>query len=400
MRILQVCLRVPFPPKDGGAIAMHTLTQGFINNNSSVKVLAINTPKHFVHVDQLPKEYVQATAFESVFVDTSLSIRSAIKNILSKESYNISRFYSKEFEDKVRTILQTNSFDIIQLESLFVTPYIDVIKQNTSAKIVLRTHNVEHIIWEQLAANTKNPFKKIYLQFLATRLKHYESEVLKKVDALVNITKEDSVVFNSIVGGKHSLTLPFGLDLLKYDSTLKLERDKELSLFHLGAMDWLPNQEAVMWFLNNCWNQLSITFPTLKFYIAGRNIPDWFYKLNYKNVEVVGEVDEATIFMHQHHIMIVPLFSGSGMRTKIIEGMCIGNLIISTTLGINGIDAVNGTHYLKANTADEFVQQITYSIQHQVETQRIIQNARQLIEQKYDNAILIKKLLQFYAQLS
>ena len=82
MRILQICLRVPYPPKDGGAIAMHTLTQGFIDNNIDIKVLAINTPKHFVQIEKLPPEYINITQFESVFVDTKLSPWAAVLNIV------------------------------------------------------------------------------------------------------------------------------------------------------------------------------------------------------------------------------------------------------------------------------------------------------------------------------
>ena len=117
MKILQLCHKVPFPPKDGGCLAMHNLTIGLIDEGHEVKVLSINTKKHFVDISKLSEKYTQASQIEAVYVDTDVKIVEAFVNLFKDESYNISRFYSLDFEKKLIEVLKQNKFDIVQLES-------------------------------------------------------------------------------------------------------------------------------------------------------------------------------------------------------------------------------------------------------------------------------------------
>src|SRR5205085_2046559 len=93
------------------------------------------------------------------------------------------------------------------------------------------------------------------------------------------------------------------------------------SVFHIGALDWLPNQQAIRWFLNEVWNKVIEQKPEAKFYLAGRNSPAWIKSLHIPGVVVEGEVPDAISFMNAKEIMVVPLLSGSGVRIKIIEGL-------------------------------------------------------------------------------
>src|SRR5438094_510094 len=127
MKILQICHRVPFPPTDGGSLAMSNLSKGFLANGAEIEVLAINTLKHFIDL----KNHSAPIPLEAVTVDTTVKFWPAFVNLFSNKSYHVSRFYNKEFEKKIIDILTHKQFDIIQLESLFVTPYLDAIRQHT-----------------------------------------------------------------------------------------------------------------------------------------------------------------------------------------------------------------------------------------------------------------------------
>jgi glycosyltransferase involved in cell wall biosynthesis len=166
-------------------------------------------------------------------------------------------------------------------------------------------------------------------------------------------------------------------------------------------MDWLPNQEAMNWFIQEVWADISLDYPTLHFYLAGRNFPVEFYDYNNQNnIRILGEIDSAMQLMNEKAIMVVPLFSGSGIRVKIMEGMALGKCIVSTSLGAQGIDAVDGEHILIANTADEFKEKIEYLLKNISEIERIGNNATNLVRLNYDNKVLIQKKLDFYRQLT
>ncbi|MES2590865.1 MAG: glycosyltransferase [Bacteroidota bacterium] len=395
MNILQLCHKVPFPPKDGGCIAMNNLTQGLINEGHKVKVLAINTKKHFIDIQSLPSDYRLQTNIDAVNVDTSINITAAFANLFTDKSYNIERFFSKSFEEKLIETLKSKEFDIVQLESLFMCMYISTIRKYSKAKIVLRAHNVEHIIWERTAQQEKNLFKKAYLNLLAKRLKNYELQALQTVDAIAAITKKDETYFRKSVISKPIQTFPFGIDL---NHTLQISPEKEEypSVFHIGAMDWQPNIEGINWFLNNVWDKVQAKHPQLKLYLAGRNMSLEFKQLKKTNVIIVGEIDNAYQFIQSKGIMIVPLLSGGGMRVKIIEGLALGKTIITTQVGAEGIDCENNKNFIIANDAVQFSEAISKCISDKTFYSEIGKNAKILALQNYNNADICKSLTDFY----
>lgn len=397
MKILQLCNKVPFPPKDGGCIAMNNLTQGLIDQGCEVKVLAINTKKHFIDIDTLPSDYRSRTNVEAVFIDTEVNIISAVSNLFSSRSYNIDRFYSQAFSDKLIELLKRQTFDIIQLESLYVSMYVDIIRKYSKAKIVLRSQNVEYLIWERLAEGAANPLKKLYLQLLAKRLKKYELEMLNKYDGIATITDLDALSYKKSGCTSPMVHIPFGVDSAKYIADPSITQFP--SVFHIGAMDWMPNADGIKWVLENVWGKVQNKQPNVKLYLAGRNMPDWMKQLNITNVLVEGEVEDSHKFINSKSIMIVPLSSGGGMRVKIIEGMALGKTIISTSVGAEGIAYENNKNIIIADTADEFVQAIVKCINDKTFAESIGNNAKALVEMKYDNQKICKNLVDFYQEI-
>jgi glycosyltransferase involved in cell wall biosynthesis len=221
--------------------------------------------------------------------------------------------------------------------------------------------------------------------------------MLNKYDGIATITEIDANAFKKLGFKVPIITIPFGIDVSKY-KTDKTNLEFP-SVFHIGAMDWMPNLDGIKWFLENVWKKISDKYPKVKFYLAGRNMPEWLLKLNMQNVEVLGEVKDSHKFINSKSIMIVPLTSGGGMRVKIIEGMALAKTIVSTLVGAEGIEAENGKNILIANTVDEFVASISKCIEDEMYSRSIGESARLLVETKYDNFKICKNLEAFYQQL-
>jgi polysaccharide biosynthesis protein PslH len=396
VRILQICHRVPYPPLDGGNIAMLNMAMALDQAGNEVHVFALNTSKHFVRPEDFPGELSTRLHFRQTYIDTSIRIRDAFFNLFSNRSYNIDRFINEKVRTDLVEVLQNNSFDIVQLETLYSTGYIDTIRKYSKAKIVLRAHNAENIIWHRLSNSEKNPVKKTYLSFLARRLKNYELEILKKVDAIVPITSVDEIFFTENNFEGPICTLPLGVDLADYPVS-NLESDTVL--FHLGSMDWLPNVEGVKWFLRECWPLIHREFPELKLYLAGRNFPDDIRLAGHPNVICEGRIENANDYISSKQLMIVPLLSGSGMRVKIIQGLALKKTIISTTIGAEGIAITDGENILLADTSTEFLDQVSKCIADKQWCKSIGNNGRKLIEEQYSNEAIGKQLTSFFESL-
>lgn len=397
MKILQICNKVPYPALDGGRIAMNNLTEGLIEAGCEVKILAMSTPRHLAKIENLPADYVAKTKIEIEFVNTSIKIIDAAINLFTFDSYNVKRFYSGNFEKKLVSILKSNSFDVIQLESLYATPYIKAIRKNSQAKIIFRAHNIEYKIWQRLSRQEKNPFRKWYMKLLASRLKKYEITQFNRIDAIAAITQEDTTEAKKMGCSKPITVAPFGIDLRKYYITKK---EIELnSIFHLGSMDWQPNEEAIKWFLENVWPKLHQKHGNLKFYLAGRNMPSWILESNLTNVFVEEEIKNPIDFMTSKNIMVVPLLSGGGMRVKIIEGMAMGKTVISTRIGAEGIQYKNNQNILIADSPSAFANTIDQCLSDPTFCKIIGENSKSLVKQHYNNLQICTELINFYKQL-
>lgn len=397
MDILLLCNKSPYPPKEGGPIAMNAIIEGLVKAGHKVKVLAINTNKYNIDVNKIPSEYRKKTEIETVYIDLSIKIVDAFLNLFTKKSYHVQRFISNDFDKKIIEILSGNKFDIIQLETLFITPYINTIRKYSKARIVLRAHNIEYLIWERVAKSCKNPLKKFYLNHLSKTLKNYEIQALEKYDGITSITKKDADDLKDLGTKTPVIDISFGIDAEQF----KVDNSKTEfpSLFHIGAMNWIPNEEGIKWFLENVWEKIHKEFPELKFYLAGREMPQWLYNSTFPNVEILGEVESATDFIRSKSVMIVPLLSGSGIRIKIIEGMAMGKTIISTTIGAEGINCENGKNILIANTSDEFLMAVKKCVEDKDFTEETGKNARYLIDKDHSNKKIIERLTNFYQDI-
>jgi glycosyltransferase involved in cell wall biosynthesis len=291
-------------------------------------------------------------------------------------------------------LLQEEAFDIIQMEGPYPGLYLDLIRKKSDARISLRAHNVEHLIWERKALHEKSLLKRSYLTNMAKRLKRYELEVAQRSDALIPISEWDASYFREHGLQKASLTIPAGLSLENYHQT---ELPDGPSIFFIGALDWLPNQEGLSWFLNNVFDRLLSELPVLRFHVAGRNAPAHFErKLKHPNISYHGEVEDALSFIQSYRVMVVPLLTGSGIRVKILEGMALGRPVVTTTLGIEGIPAINRQNVVVVDDPNLFGSQLIKLLADPQEQERMLTEARDFVSRYYDTFELSKRLSQFY----
>lgn len=181
------------------------------------------------------------------------------------------------------------------------------------------------------------------------------------------------------------------MQLAEYKTFEMVQQKPALSF--IGSLDWVPNQEGLSWFLTEVWTDLRHRFPNLEIHIAGRNTPDWIFQKAGNGVVVHGEVPNANDFLLKYPISIVPLFSGSGMRVKILESMALARVVITTQLGLEGIPAKHEKEVLIANTKKEFMEKIEWAIQNKKETLSIMTAARKFIEKNYDYKVIAKNVL-------
>jgi len=377
-------------------MAMNSIVTGLLNAGHQVKIMAVNSKKFNVTLKDIPEDYRQKTGIELIDVDLRIKPLQAFKNLFTNKSYHVERFISKDFNNRLIEVLKGDNYDVVQLETLFMVPYVDTIRTYTKARIVLRAHNVEHLIWERIAKGTRFFLKRAYINHLAKTLKSYELSAINKVDGIAAITRKDAAFFRKYCATT-TIDIPYGVYPDEFQP--KYEIQGKPTFYHIGSMNWMPNEEGIRWFIDNCLDAVVAKVPDFVFHLAGRHMPEWLKELKNKHLEVVGEVPDAKEFVANHNVAIVPLLSGSGIRIKIIESMALGKTVITTMVGAEGILYNENVNIIIADNKAQIAEAIRRIDENPAMAEEIGKAARKLVEEVYDNRKLTERLLMFYEQI-
>ena len=397
MKILQLCNKAPFPPNDGSSIAIYNMTLGLISQNIDIHLFTLNTNKHYKSDSQVPEVFKHKTVYTSFDLNTNPTLGGAIQHVVTKKSYFISRFHDLRFEKKIVNFIEKNPVDIVQIEGLFMCSYIPAIRKVSGAKIVLRAHNLEHLIWERHIQHSSSWLKKMYLQIENKKLKQFEIETFSTVDAVVPITPKDAFFIKNLSNVALHTALT-GTNIEEYKKEISPEFNT-LSVFHFGSMDWIPNQEAVDWFLENCWEKIKAKIPQALFVIAGRNIPDKYKNINDSSIKIEENVPTSAEIYNKYNVMVVPVLSGSGLRIKIVEGLCFGKVIVSTSIGAEGIECQPSRDILIQDSPETFSKAIIELLEDPAKCIQIEENARKFANEHLNFEPIAQNLVAFYKKL-
>ena len=388
-RIIIITNRVPYPLNDGGNMATNAMIYGYKQNGWDVLLLSMNTSRHKISDKVLEEIYQDIHCFKTVDVNNDIKLLPTLANYLfSNQPNHVDRFKSATFEHELKVALVEFRPSVVQIESIYLTQYLETIKENAGVATVLRLHNVEYQIWDRLANSANGLFKTKYLKDLTSRIASYERNAWQEYDLLLPITETDKEMAGHDVEKAHMLTVPYGI----YSETIIKSSGEDWVGYHIGAMDWLPNKEGVEWFLTDVFPEIRRNIPAFEFYFAGRNMPASIEGDGQNGVYNCNEVESADEFISDKKILIVPLKSGGGIRVKILEAMAAGKIVVSTDVGMQGIDAIPDTHYLKANTPADFLSAISWLLSNKKEADGISVAAQKLIADKYDQVKIAQNL--------
>ena len=390
--ILQLCKKFPFPLVDGETIAVNSLSRGLVENDCEITLLAMNTSKQHVEIDKTAAGLQHYKEIYDINIDNKVRPLAAFKNLFSDDSYHVSRFVSSDYKQTLIDILAKQSFDYILMESMYLAPYVDAIRNHSQAKLILRSHNVEYKIWERIVFETRDPIKRRYLNYLSKKLKKYEVSILNDFDLIAAVSAKDIEVFEREGMRSRAFHNPIGLDMRLYSESNRIEFKKPLQVGFIGSLDWQPNVNGINWFIEQVWPLIESSGMEVELAVAGRNPSRQMFELADRGIQVYGEVESAIDFMSDQDLLIVPLFSGSGIRVKILEAMALSKIVITTSIGLEGINATHGHEILIADTPEDFVKCVRSVYDKSFDRVKMMSAARDFVESKFSFEELAKQL--------
>lgn len=232
--------------------------------------------------------------------------------------------------------LAREKFDLIHCES---TPLARTVLEATGRPDCIGTQNVEAQIWLRYAENSTNQLKRLFMLDQYKKMRQYESETYRYFARILVVSENDSTLIANWYGLK-SVVVPNGVDTEYFRPGLA-ERDS-LNIAYIGAMDWRPNQDAVLYFLREIWPFIKAAVPDATFSIVGRKPPKQIYKVaeSDKSIEVTGTIEDVRPNLCRASVCVVPLRIGGGSRLKILEALATCTPVVSTTVGAEGLKGI------------------------------------------------------------
>ena len=247
---------------------------------------------------------------------------------------------------------------------------------------VLDMHNVYSLICERMAIEGAGTASGAYLAGEARLLARAERYAVGSVDLVTAVSETERRLFQQL-GARSSLVVPNGIVCEQLDRLPTGRSVAAPSLLFLGSMDWSPNVAAVISFVQETLPQLRKRFPGLRLSIVGRDPPPEVLALAGRGVDVTGRVEDVRPYLEKASALIVPLESGGGTRIKILEAFAAGLPVISTPVGVEGIDATDGVH-LRVAGPGAFASVVAELLASDDRGQSLATAARRLVRDRYD----------------
>jgi glycosyltransferase involved in cell wall biosynthesis len=250
------------------------------------------------------------------------------------------------------------------------------------APTILFTHNVEHMIWKRLGATERRAWRRALLEIEWRKMRRYEGRACAAASLTLAVSEVDRAVLASLAPGAVVRAVPTGVDVGYFAPDGRPEAPARLVF--TGSMDWYPNEDAVLYFVDDLLPRIRRDVPDVSLTVVGRNPTPRLRRLcEATGVHVTGTVDDVRPHVGEAAVCVVPLRVGGGTRLKIFEALAMGKAVVSTSVGAEGLPLSSGEHAVLADDPVDFARAVVRLVRHPEERRRLGLAGRRLVEERY-----------------
>jgi sugar transferase (PEP-CTERM/EpsH1 system associated) len=302
---------------------------------------------------------------------------------LDRAPYAVAKYRSRAYRHRAADLLAGERFDAVVCD--FLPPAINL-PDRLPCPSILFTHNVEAEIWRRHAETAATPISKLLLAQQWHRMLRFEGDALRRFDLILAVSEADRRTFERLYPGTARAihVVPTGVDTV-YFAPAAAETRQPPQLVFTGSMDWLPNEDGMLYFVREILPRIRQLEPEVTLAIVGRQPTPAVRRLaEAPGITVTGRVDDVRPYIAEACVYVVPLRIGGGTRLKIFEAMSMGKAVVSTTVGAEGLPVAPGQDIVIADEPARFTQAVVHLIRDVEARRRIETAARQLVVERYD----------------
>lgn len=383
---------LPYPLLTGGQTRSFNLIKRLAALGHEVTLFClVKHDEERKHVAELEKFCKEVRVFKRPLKPWTL--RNILKTGFSLFPFLVVRNWAEGETEAIARKLERERFDLIHAETFYVMPHIP----KTHIPILLVEQTIEYLVYRHYVDEFKFWPLKLVLYIDVAKLKFWEVEYWKRAARVVAMSEDDKKTMLREAPALQVDIVPNGVDYRWFNQKV-VTRSKEPIILYLGNFTWLQNREAVEVLVKEIWPKIKAEIKNAKLWIIGKNAKNFFSELEREEVRV-DEVEDVRTAYQEASILVAPIYSGGGTRLKNFETFASGLPVVTTSIGIGGTEAEDGKEVIIKDAPIEIVQAVINLLRDKPLYQKIAQNAKNMVQEKYDWDPIAEKLSNIYEQL-
>ena len=405
MKILFLTQIVPYPPDAGPKVKTWNVLRFLASQGHSITLATFvrsSELPHLVAIRSLGIEVFSIPIQRSRLADIGYLLRS----LLTRKSFLVERDNLSPMRHLVSQLIAERHFDVVHADQFTMPQFVPLHYSNSDHPTrIFDAHNANWSVIERIQANA--PFyQKPFLALEQRRLKKYEGQIVSAFEHTLAVTDIDRRLLIEAAASVNSaqdaadriITVPIAVDTRELQPINR--QPGSLRILTLGSLHYQPNADGIRWFIQEIFPRIRSELPQAALTIIGKKPPADFVQLAQQDdlVTVTGYIPDLTPYLEQGAVMVIPVRAGGGMRVRILEAFARGIPVVTTTTGLEGIDARPGQDVLVADTPADFASLVTRLLKDPILQEGLSVSGRRLVEEKYDWQAVLGRLNPIYCK--
>jgi sugar transferase (PEP-CTERM/EpsH1 system associated) len=398
LRILLIADRVPYPLFSGDRLRTYNLLLRIAKQHEVWLATFLDAPEETDGV-QLIQEICHRVETVKLKHGPKLAyLPGLLRYGLSGKPVQLVFYYSEDLVRRIQELVSLVDFDIVQIEHSHMALYVEALPPKLWSKSILTFHDVQFEKFNRIFHIEQRPGKKVRAWLHSRMMRRWEPLYAERFGRCIAMSEVDRDLLLSANPHLRLSVVTNGVDAhLCQPLPLNSAQNK---LVFVGSMDYMPCVDAALFFCHEVLPRIQSSVGEVELWIVGRNPVPEVRKLEGDGIHVTGQVDDVVPYYSQSAACVVPLRAGGGTRLKILEAMALGRPVVSTSIGCEGLDVVDGQHLLIADSPEEFAQKTVRLLTDRRLYHHLLTEARQLVVARYDWDAIAEKLMRIYGELA
>jgi len=293
--------------------------------------------------------------------------------------------------------LDIGQFDAVHVRFAGMIPYAVALKQVApQLRLVVDLDDNPSLLLSRKLISSLKKFKfRMFIWQLKELIRTFAFELkeLQKFDSVWICSDIDSSRMSSRIGSNRIQVVE---NIVDAQELAAIDRSNiEPAVLMIASFDYEPNKAGAEFFVAKVWPRITSVIPEAQLWLVGKNsqLQEWSGK---QGILVTGMVDDVRPYLERAMISVAPIFVGTGTKLKILEALGAGLPVVTTTIGAEGIDVVNGVDLLIANTPEDFADYCIRLLTDRKLRDELASSGKGLIQEKYDLHVMARKVLDSY----